>query len=117
MKIIARFHAQLGGHVYAPGEACEFDGPVTARIAYNFTAEDGSSLAPDVAGMAGAAEGPARDAGTDEKALVERTVAALKRDGICRALDDMNISYSAKSSTAYLARLLLVNRGEIREEA
>lgn len=116
MKIIARFHAQLGGHVYAPGEACEFDGPVTARIAYNFAAEDGSSLAPDVAGTAGAAEVPAR-AGTDEKALVERTVAALKRDGICRALDDMNISYSAKSSTAYLARLLLVNRGEIREEA
>lgn len=117
MKIIARFHAQLGGHVYAPGEACEFDGPVTARIAYNFAAEDGSSLAPDVAGMAGAAEGPACDARADEKALVERTVAALKRDGICRALDDMNISYSAKSSTAYLARLLLVNRGEIREEA
>ena len=115
MKIIARYAVEVGGHIYSKGDALEWNGPVTRRIAANFRAEDGSPLTVDgdpAANAAPAAETPKTDG---RREVIARTVAALKRDGICRALDWMHLAYSTKSSTEYLARLLLVNRGEIEE--
>ena len=123
MKIIAKFQVQLNGHVYARGEACEYNGPVTDRIAHNFTREDGEPLVKEGDqmelglergtgnGESASAEATADRRGTDE--TVRRTVDALKRDGICRQLDEMGVTYPAKAKTDYLARLLLASKGEI----
>ena len=44
MKIVAKFPVQLGGHVFRKGEATDFDGEVTPRIAANFANADGTAL-------------------------------------------------------------------------
>ena len=128
MKIIARCAVQLNGHIYSRGEACEYAGPVTERIARNFAAADGSALPASAAeplqrGEGGAGEsGPASaqgsgaagdDAKRDTGEIVARTVATLKRDGICRQLDELGVTYPAKSETKWLAKLLLATKGEI----
>ncbi len=114
MKIIAKFQVQLNGHVYSRGEACEYGGPVTDRIAYNFTKDDGSPLVKDGDQMELKLEPPPDEsAGKDADETVRRTVDALKRDGICRQLDEMGVTYPAKAKTDYLARLLLASKGEI----
>ncbi len=118
MTIKAKYSVELGGHIYRRGETAEWDGAVTPRIAANFTATDGTPLKADEATKDGAED--AQGAGGAEAApsdaeIVRRTVDALKRDGIRRALEAAGVSYSNKSSTEYLARLLLVARGEIAE--
>lgn len=121
MTIKARYSVELRGHIYRKGETADWDGAVTPRIAANFTAADGTPLKADEAGggakdahgadgAAGAAEAAPGDA-----EIVRRTVDALKRDGVRRALEAAGVAYSNKSSTEYLARLLLVARGEIAE--
>lgn len=127
MKIIAKCAVQLNGHIYSRGEACEYSGPVTERIAQNFAAADGSMLAAEAArsdtGNGGAGESgndgagePGKggdDAKRDTGEIVARTVATLKRDGICRQLDELGVTYPAKSETKWLAKLLLATKGEI----
>lgn len=116
MKIIARFSVELDGHIYSRGDACQYGGAITRRIAANFTAEDGSALT---------AEGPDGDAGgkaqgkerTKEgaaavRAAMARTVEVMGRDGIKRALDSMGVAYPPSANTEYLAKALLVARGE-----
>ena len=118
MTIKARYSVELGGHIYRKGETADWNGAVTQRIAANFTAADGTPLDADEPAKDGAKD--ARGAGGEETVpsdaeIVRRTVDALKRDGIRRALEAAGVSYSNKSSTEYLARLLLVARGEIAE--
>lgn len=117
MTIKARYSVELGGHIYRKGETADWNGAVTPRIVANFTAADGTPLKEDGA-KDGAKDargaGGAEDAPSDAE-IVRRTVDALKRDGIRRALEAAGVSYSNKSSTEYLARLLLVARGEIAE--
>lgn len=122
MKLIAKYNVQVRGHIYAKGEAMEWDGPLTPRIIGNFTAADGSSLAaPD-----GVQEAPPQTKNgelpldppppeaADEDALVKRTLDALKRDGVMRQLDEMGITYPANAKGTFLARLLLMGKGEIK---
>lgn len=115
MKIIARYAVEVGGHIYSKGDALEWNEPVTRRIAANFRAEDGSPLVADGEVAPNAAPTAEMPTAERRKEVIARTIAALKRDGICLALDGMHVAYSTKSSTEYLARLLLVNRGEIEE--
>lgn len=139
MKIIARCAVQLNGHIYSRGEACEYTGPLTERIVQNFAAADGSVLAAEAArsdtrnggagepGKGGAGEPgndgagePGKggdDAKRDTGEIVSRTVATLKRDGICRQLDELGVTYPAKSETKWLAKLLLATKGEIEIDA
>lgn len=139
MKIIAKTPVQLGGHIYERGEACEYDGPVTARIAANFTDETGRALtvgAKDRAGAAnpnggegektgqspepqgtqtGGAQGELFDA-NDVQARIDKTIQVLGRQGIMQALEDMGITYQANASNKHLAKLLLTSQGEIKAE-
>ena len=134
MKIIAKTNVQLGGHIYARGEACEYDGPVTARIAANFTGETGAALEVGDAAKAarsekgegaphsekgeepgGGAQGELFDA-NDVQARIDKTIQVLGRQGIMQALEDMGITYQANASNKHLAKLLLTSQGEIKAE-
>lgn len=111
MRIIARHGVELGGHVYRKGEACaDYAGEITPRIADNFTDEHGRPLTA----RDGAEEPDA--AAPDAKGLVAKCVETLRRDGIRLALDGMGVAYPPTATTAYLAKLLLVQRGEIAPE-
>ena len=134
MKIIAKTPVQLGGHIYERGEACEYDGPVTARIAANFTDETGAAL--EVGGAAKAArsekgegtphsekgEGAGGEAQgelfgeNDVQARIDKTIQVLGRQGIMQALEDMNIPFQSNASNKHLAKLLLTSQGEIKAE-
>ena len=134
MKIIAKTPVQLGGHIYERGEACEYDGPVTARIAANFTDETGGALEVGEAAKAarsekgegtplsekgedagGGAQGELFDA-NDVQARIDKTIQVLGRQGIMQALEDMGITYQANASNKHLAKLLLTSQGEIKAE-
>ncbi len=123
MKILALHDVQLHGHVYRRGEVADYCGVVDARIAANFAAADGSPLSPDSAEKGGAAKEappdgkeapPDGELPLDEDALVKRTLDALKREGVMRQLDDMGITYPANAKSTFLARLLLMGKGEIK---
>ena len=121
MKILALHDVQLHGHVYRRGEVADYCGAVDARIAANFAAADGSPLSPDSAEKGGAAkeappdgELPLGNPPLDEDALVKRTLDTLKREGVMRQLDDMGITYPANAKSTFLARLLLMGKGEIK---
>lgn len=130
MKIIAKTNVQLGGHIYARGEACEYDGAVTARIAANFTDETGAALkvcgGTDNGGRGSAEDAPRTDNGggaqgelfgaNDVQARIDKTVQALGRQGIMQALEDMNIPFQSNASNKHLAKLLLTSQGEIKAE-
>ena len=134
MKIIAKTPVQLGGHIYERGEVCEYDGPVTARIAANFTAETGAALEVGDAAKAarsekgegashsekdeepgGGAQGELFGA-NDVQARIDKTIQVLGRQGIMQALEDMGITYQANASNKHLAKLLLTSQGEIKAE-
>ena len=112
MVIIARRAVQLDGHIFRKGEARDYAGAVDERIAANFTAEDGSALVPSPDGADGG-KGAGGGAAEAEAALVARTAKRLRRQGVCQQLDAMNVTYPADASTESLARLLLVQKGEI----
>ena len=112
MKLIAKHNVQVRGHIYAKGEAMEWDGPVTPRIIANFTAEDGSSPVATDAAQETPPQPPPD--GVDEDALVKRTLDALKREGVMRQLDEMGVTYQANAKSTFLARLLLMSKGEIK---
>jgi len=44
MIIIAKFPVQLNDHIYHKGEKCDYSGPLTDRIAANFTDEEGNQI-------------------------------------------------------------------------
>ena len=134
MKLIAKHNVQVRGHIYAKGEAMEWEGPVTPRIIANFTAADGRELflpQPPTDGQDNPPPPPdGQDNpqpptpgelpldpppdGVDEDALVKRTLDALKREGVMRQLDEMGVTYQANAKSTFLARLLLMSKGEIK---
>lgn len=144
MKIVAKFPVQLGGHVFRKGEATEYDGEVTPRIAANFVNADGTALvAPEKKAPEKKCEGgeDAHDEGTtgtegqegekqptpeeiaaaearakaDEEAkLVATTIRSLKKEGLQRKLDEMGVTYPADAKVEFLARLYLMAQGEIK---
>ena len=148
MKLIAKYNVQVRGHIYAKGEAMEWDGQLTPRILANFTAADGRELAlPQPPPKDAARETPPQPPTdgqdnpqpppdgqdnpqpptpgelplgmtppetVDEDALVKRTLDALKRDGVMRQLDEMGVTYQANAKSTFLARLLLMSKGEIK---
>ena len=117
MIIKAKSSVQLRGHIYRKGEAAEWNGAITPRIAALFTLENGAPL------VAESADGKKDEPDTQETApdvptadeLIKRTVGALKRDGIIRQLDGMGVTYAPSANTKYLAKLLLMSKGEIKE--
>lgn len=116
MTIIARFSVELDGHIYRRGDTCQYGGAITRRIAANFTAEDGTALTADgpdgdAGGKAPGKERP-KDSAAAVKAAMARTVEVMGRDGIKRALDAMGVAYPPSANTEYLAKALLVARGE-----
>lgn len=114
MTITAKRPVQLGGHIFRKGESREWNGPVDSRIAANFTAADGTPLT--VGGEAPAkTDAPTQAIRIDAELLIQNTIDALKRKGITQQLDAMNITYSPSSTTKYLAKLLLMSKGEIKE--
>lgn len=115
MRIIAKTGVQLGVHVYHKGDVADYDGAITQRIVDNFSAADGSALT--LSGVAESAKDARAEAGRAEsdEGKIMRCCEVMKREGIMQALDGMNITYSPKSRTEYLAKLLLQNRGELAE--
>lgn len=144
MKIVAKFPVQLGGHVFRKGEATEYDGEVTPRIAANFVNADGTALvasgkkAPGKKGEGGedahdegatgtkeqegekqptpeeTAAAEAREKADAEEKMVANTIRSLKKDGIMRKLDGMGVTYPADAKVDFLARLYLMSQGEIK---
>lgn len=131
MEIKATFSVELGGHIYSKGEILKgFVGVVTQRIADNFRYADGTPLkvgetigarAVPTAKEEGGKESPQTSeaqpstevVGDEEK--IAKTVEVMKRDGIKLALEQMGITYPPKAKTEYLAKLLLMGKGEITE--
>ena len=126
MKLIAKHNVQVRGHIYCKGEAMEWPDPLTPRIVANFTAADGRELAlpPAQDGQDGGQEAPngelpldpppAKDGDVDEDALVKRTLDVLKREGVMRQLDELGVTYPANAKGTFLAKLLLMSKGEIK---
>ena len=125
MKLIAKYNVQVRGHIYAKGEAMEWDGPLEPRIIANFAAADGRELSlpqpptdgqdnpqPTTPGELPLGMTPPET--VDEDALVKRTLDTLKRDGVMRQLDEMGVTYQANAKSTFLARLLLMSKGEIK---
>lgn len=119
MTIIARFPVELNGHIYHKGDKCSYAGEITRRIAANFTDACGNALKADEMPQGAPAQkpanGPAADKAAADKAALARTVEAMGREGIKRALDAMNVAYSHNAGTEYLAKSLLIARGECAE--
>ena len=141
MTLIAKYNVQVRGHIYAKGESMEWDNPITPRIIDNFTAADGRELVlpqpppdekeatpPPPADELPLGDKEATPPGElpleppptgepiDEDALVKRTLDVLKRDGVMRQLDEMGVTYPANAKNTFLARLLLMSKGEIKAE-
>lgn len=117
MIIKARYNVQLGGHIYAKGETLDYGGPVTGRIAANFTELDGKPLIPAEANPP--PEGRQGDGKTgestkpDTEAQIERTVKILGRKGVIQKLEELGTTFPPTATTKYLAKLLLIQQGEI----
>ena len=126
MKLIAKYNVQVRGHIYCKGEAMEWPDPLTPRIIANFTAADGRELALPQPPAKDGQEAPPpngelpldpqpKDGDVDEDALVKRTLDALKREGVMRQLDELGVTYPANAKGTFLAKLLLMSKGEIKE--
>ena len=57
---------------------------------------------------------PAKDGAVDEDALIKRTLDVLKREGVMRQLDELGVTYPANAKNVFLAKLLLMSKGEIK---
>lgn len=144
MKIVAKYPVQLGGHVFRKGEATEYDGEVTPRIAANFVNADGTALvapekkAPEKKGEGGEeahdegatgaegqegekqptpeeiAEAEAKEKADAEAKLVANTIRSLKKEGLQRKLDELGVTYPADAKVEFLARLYLMAQGELK---
>jgi hypothetical protein len=142
MKLIAKYNVQVRGHIYCKGEAMEWLDPLTPRIIANFTAADGRELTlPQPPAKDGEQEAPPqgepqpkdgqeaptpngelpldpqpKDGDVDDDELVKRTLDVLKREGVMRQLDELGVTYPANAKNVFLARLLLMSKGEIKAE-
>lgn len=118
MVIIAKHAVELGGHIYRKGEACkDFTGDITDRIVANFVGADGKPLTVAASGdKKPEGEKPPKVPKNENAAKIAKTVEVMGRDGIMQALDGMSITYAPKAKTEYLAKLLLINKGELIEE-
>ena len=144
MKIVAKFPVQLGGHVFRKGEATDFDGEVTPRIAANFANADGTALvvpekkAPEKKGEGGEeahdegatgtegqegekqptpeeiAAAEAKAKADEEAKLVATTIRSLRKEGLQRKLDELGVTYPAEAKVEFLARLYLMTQGELK---
>ena len=144
MKIVAKFPVQLGGHVFRKGEATDFDGEVTPRIAANFANADGTALvvpekkAPEKKGEGGEeahdegatgtegqegekqptpeeiAAAEAKAKADEEVKLVATTIRSLRKEGLQRKLDELGVTYPAEAKVEFLARLYLMTQGELK---
>ena len=113
MKIIATNRCQFEGRIYDPGDAAEYDGPITERIAYNFKGADGAPLALD-----GTADGVSETAKpkSDKEIVAERIKKVLKtftREQLMARLDEFGITYKPQNKNEQLARFYLRATGEI----
>lgn len=113
MKLIARLRCQIDGRIVDPGDTIDYDGPVTDRIAYNFTDENGSSLVTD---------GTTDDTGTTDTKKTDREIVsdkvsavlkAFSREQLMARLDEYGITYKPQHTNDKLARLYLHATGEI----
>ena len=144
MKIVAKYPVQLGGHVFRKGEATDFDGEVTPRIAANFVNADGTALvvpekkAPEKKGEGGEeahdegatgtegqegekqptpeeiAAAEAKAKADEEAKLVATTIRSLRKEGLQRKLDELGVTYPADAKVEFLAKLYLMAQGELK---
>lgn len=117
MKIIAKFRCQFEGRIFDPGDATDYDGPITDRIAYNFNGEDGEPLTvasdndTDTQG-----EKPPEQKKTDKEIAAEKIEKVLKtfsREQLMARLDEFGITYKPQNKNEQLARFYLRATGEI----
>ena len=144
MKIVAKYPVQLGGHVFRKGEATDFDGEVTPRIAANFVNADGTALvvpekkAPEKKGEGGEeahdegatgtegqegekqptpeeiAAAEAKAKADEEAKLVATTIRSFRKEGLQRKLDELGVTYPADAKVEFLAKLYLMAQGELK---
>ena len=110
MKITAKTSIEVNGFgIVCRGKSIDIDpAKITKRIAKYFTAEDGTELSES--------EGAEKVVTSPEETVKDKiaiTVKVMKREGIIQALEGMGITFSPNSKTDYLAKLLLINKGEI----
>lgn len=128
MIIIAKYGCQLEGRIYERGSEVEYDGPITSRIAHNFTDADGKPL--KVADMGERNEGTETQGGTKSvqppppadpekekaakaKELVEKLAKTMNREALTAKLDEMGVTYKATHKNTDLAKLILRQQGVI----
>ena len=112
MKIIAKRSVQVDGFgIVERGRAIDLpEDRIDNRIAALFVRADGS---PIVATATPEKAEEAAAAANSDVDKIARTVEVMKREGIMQALDGMGVTYAPHSKTSYLAKLLLVTKGEI----
>lgn len=128
MIIIAKYGCQLGGRIYERGSEVDYDGPVTSRIAHNFTDANGYPLkvtggaAADSGGKGGSEGGaapdkekadPEREKAAKAKELVEKLAKTMNREALTAKLDEMGVTYKATHKNTDLAKLILRQQGVI----
>ena len=128
MIIIAKYGCQLEGRIYERGSEVEYDGPITSRIAHNFTDADGKPLKVEDKGERN--EGTETQGGTKSvqpptpadpekekaakaKELVEKLAKTMNREALTAKLDEMGVTYKATHKNTDLAKLILRQQGVI----
>lgn len=113
MKIIATKRCQLDGRIYDVGQALEYEGPITSRVAYNFRAADGSALTADGTKAVKIKEVKPKSAEDEDAAKIKATLNVMNRDQLIAKLDELGVAYKANARTDFLAKLLLRQQGAI----
>ena len=112
MKITAKRSAQVAGFgIVGRGRTIDLpEDRIDDRIAALFVRADGEPLSATATPEAASRAASDADGDVDK---IARTVEVMKREGIMQALDGMGVTYAPHSKTSYLAKLLLVTKGEI----
>ena len=128
MIIIAKYGCQLEGRIIERGSEVEYGGPVTSRIAHNFTDADGHPL--KVEDKVERSEGeethggtkgdktpppadPEKEKAAKAKELVEKLAKTMNREALTAKLDEMGVTYKATHKNTDLAKLILRQQGVI----
>ena len=128
MIIIAKYGCQLEGRIYERGSEVDYDGPITSRIAHNFTDADGKPL-KITGGTEAASVGtdgtkggsapsnenvdPEKEKAAKAKELVEKLAKTMNREALTAKLDEMGVTYKATHKNTDLAKLILRQQGVI----